>query len=87
MNGSSGHPYGQTLGACLASLGPGDACPWCGARLTKVTGSGLGRQLALLSVFESPCSVVLACAECGCEVVVEEEPAEATGCRTFGAAA
>jgi DNA-directed RNA polymerase subunit RPC12/RpoP len=87
MNGSSGHPYGETLGACIASLGPGDACPWCGARLTKVAGSGPGRQLALLSGFEPAGDEALRCPECGCEVVVEEEPAETTGCRTFSAAA
>jgi hypothetical protein len=87
MNESSGHPNGQTLAACLLSLVPGEPCPLCGEPLSKLKSSGAGRQLTVLSECEPADGAVLICQRCGCEVAADEEPAKASGCRTFSVAA
>ena len=54
MSGASDRPHPQTLGERLSGLGPGDACPCCGAQLRADAG-GVGAP-------------ELVCPECGCEV-------------------
>lgn len=49
MNDSSGRSRGQTLGACLLSLTPGDPCLLCGEPLKRLKTSVPARQLTLLS--------------------------------------
>jgi hypothetical protein len=87
MNESSGRPPGQTLGACVLSLTPGDPCPFCGEPLKQLKTSGPARQLTVLSECEPADGGALVCAKCGCEVVGEEDPSEGVSARSLSAAA
>jgi hypothetical protein len=93
MNESPDRARSLTLAACLLSLGPGDACPCCGERLSAVAkseesaASGPSCELALLSEHDPVGGGVLTCLDCGCEVAAEEEPPQAGRRRTFSVAA
>jgi hypothetical protein len=101
MDAVPGHKGSQTLGERLSSLGPGDPCPCCGARLEAAASPGAvrrdavpgGSALGAVHPFATAGGVgrtgadMLACPECGCEIDAEAEPFKAGACRALSPAA
>jgi hypothetical protein len=101
MDATGGEQRMQTLGACLSSLGPGDPCPCCGARLEArvlqsatqrdpVRSSAMSRAARALAApvgVEPAADRALQCAECGCEIDAEEGPIETKARRALSPAA
>lgn len=68
MSAQGGRPHEQTLSAWLATLGSGDLCPWCGARLQiGPVETGIVRLERTLAATMSAWST-LVCRRCGAEV-------------------
>ncbi len=86
MSASPGHPQAQTVGAWLLSLGPGDLCPCCGARLEVVAEQGALTRRPV-GVAQTECGCALMCSGCGCHIDDVEESQEPSNCRALDAAA
>jgi repressor LexA len=101
MDTMRGQERVQTLGACLSSLGPGDACPCCGGRLEARVFQGaprgqVGRSTSVSAAARALATPVgaeptgdhaLQCPECGCEIDAEEGPLETKVRRALNPAA
>ena len=90
MNGAPGRPHLQTLGERLSNLCPGDACPWCGARLETGPDEAARRAAVMTGPSSTvPCSDStqadvgrtpaqgLVCPDCGSEID-DMDPSEAS---------
>lgn len=82
---------GQSLGELIAALRPGDACPWCGARLqsgpaVRRTWGAEASSTATGSLLDTS-EVVVCCLKCGCEVFAAEESRCMSSRKPLGAAA
>lgn len=77
MSAQTGRRHVQSLAAWLAALGPGDPCPWCGARLE--TGGRAGRIMSRTATTpeDRVARGALVCRECGCEVAAVDKAGEA----------
>jgi hypothetical protein len=56
-----------SLGAWLASLGPGDSCPCCGARLERGTHAAAAHPGPNEGAQAQDVDIALVCARCGFE--------------------
>jgi hypothetical protein len=77
MSTQAGRRRGESLGAWLDGLRPGDACPWCGARLQVAGGSGPVVGHAVTRADLEAGRAALVCTACGCEVAAGDESEEA----------
>jgi hypothetical protein len=79
MGVHSERPRAQSLGAWLSGLRPGDACPWCGARLQA--GGRAARAVGQGASASEPSGprATLVCSDCGCEVCAVDGTTEAGG--------
>jgi hypothetical protein len=86
MRGTSGRPQRQSLGAWLATLRPGDPCPWCGGPL-KAASRPVSRGASTAGPGGSAGDgVALVCGRCGGEVDAGDV-ASTAGCTLLGHAA
>ena len=86
MSAQRSRPQLQSLAAWLTDLGPGDPCPWCGARLEAAAAPARLVGLAPVGAGAHARRPTVVCRECGCEMTAVDDVAEA-GCRILHDAA
>jgi hypothetical protein len=86
MGASIGRPRGQSLGAWLAALRPGDPCPWCGGRLKAGSKPADLGASALGPDRYAGGGAALVCGQCGGEVDPEDVASD-VGCTLLDHAA
>jgi hypothetical protein len=68
MQRETGRPQQQSLGAWLATLRPGDPCPWCGGSLKASDQAGGGFAGHAGPSASADGGAALTCCRCGSEV-------------------